>query len=501
MDFSRWSTEPYRATSRDRRLVPVPRKGRRRGYPLLAATFLFAGLGVATASHGATGPAAALGAGDAVGAYLLVALPHRGERTRPARREHGTKVTRALAAYRPERRWNPASLTKLMTLYVVFERLAHGELSLTDRLPISARAQAAPPTRLGLHTGDHIRLETAVAAAVVASANDAAVVLAEAVAGDEKAFVTEMNRTALALGLRDTRFRNATGLPGPGQWTTARDMAVLARGLLERHAAFRAIFSRKAVRYQGRVQFTHLGALRAIPGSDGMKTGFTCAAGYNVVLSVERNGRRLLAVVLGARSRTDRDRFARSLIEKAFREPPPVLRPIAARPLAARDRALPPPVRLDPEDCAPRSRRAPFHWVRRADALRGWGVYLGLFSSPRAARRHLRRTMAPFEGRLEEKGDPSSHSAPGSSMGSPGSGPLHEAPAHATQGDPDLAFHGRAEPALLTRHHLHRATYKLVVAGLTRSEAGRLCRGLRRTRTLCIAQSPERMASLGYAQQ
>jgi D-alanyl-D-alanine carboxypeptidase len=231
-------------------------------------------------------------------------------------------------AHRPEMRHYPASLTKMMTLYMVFDALAGGELHLDDRMYVSPHAQQMPPTELGLRAGDRIEVETAIKALVTKSANDAAVVIAEHLAGTEWDFAMAMTRTARRLGLDDTKFRNASGLPHPYQVTTAQDMAVLARALIDDYPGYYKYFSLKRMRYQGRVYRNHNNLLGRYDGVDGIKTGYIDAAGYNLVASAKRDGRRVIAVALGGRSAAARDRRVAELLDVGFKQLPRRLPPV-----------------------------------------------------------------------------------------------------------------------------------------------------------------------------
>ncbi|MFC6673047.1 D-alanyl-D-alanine carboxypeptidase family protein [Marinobacterium aestuariivivens] len=216
------------------------------------------------------------------------------------------------------RLWYPASLTKLMTLYLAFEALADGRLSLDQSLPVSQRAAAQPAVKLGLRAGASLSVEQAIQALATISSNDVAVVLAEALAGSEAAFADQMTQRAASFGMLDTRFRNASGLPDPGQVTTARDMAILAQRLYRDFPQRMALFSARSFAFNGHRHGSHNPLLGGYPGADGLKTGFTCDSGYNMVATATRDDRRLVAVVLGAASRASRDRQVRALLDSGF---------------------------------------------------------------------------------------------------------------------------------------------------------------------------------------
>lgn len=214
--------------------------------------------------------------------------------------------------------WHPASLTKIMTAYLTFEALKTGKLTLDQRIPYSERAQAQPPMKLGLHVGATLTVDQALKAVIIKSANDVAVVLAEAIGGTQPGFVSLMNQTAQRLGMTRTTFVNASGLPAPMQVTTARDLAKLAQAVLKdypEHIGYWSMFNAKI----GKILIgTHNGLLRSFEGADGMKTGFTCDSGYNVVASATRDGRQIMAVVLGESSGAKRTVRAATLLEHGF---------------------------------------------------------------------------------------------------------------------------------------------------------------------------------------
>ncbi|MGB1027807.1 MAG: D-alanyl-D-alanine carboxypeptidase family protein, partial [Rhodospirillaceae bacterium] len=201
-----------------------------------------------------------------------------------------------LHARRPNQRIPPASLTKMMTAYVVFEGLKAGTYRLSDRVEISATARNARPVKIGFAAGADIALGDALKALIGRSANDVAVALAEFVAGDEATFAAYMTRTAHRLGMSRTTFKTANGLPADGQYTTAHDMAVLAQALIRDHPGLYRYLSLKSFRFNGGTMGSINAVLRVYPGADGLKTGFTCASGYNLVASAVRDGRRLIGV-------------------------------------------------------------------------------------------------------------------------------------------------------------------------------------------------------------
>ena len=212
----------------------------------------------------------------------------------------------------------PASLTKMMTLYMTFRALSAGQLDLSSRLKISSRASAMPPTKLGLRAGDTIRVEDAILGLVTRSANDAASVLAEALGGTEDRFAIAMTRTARKLGMSRTVFRNASGLPNGEQRTTARDLARLASSLINDYPGYYRYFATESFSYRGRNYPNHNRLLGVYPGMDGLKTGYTRASGFNLAASAVRGGRRLVAVVIGGRTAGARDATMVALLDRGF---------------------------------------------------------------------------------------------------------------------------------------------------------------------------------------
>ena len=210
---------------------------------------------------------------------------------------------------------HPASLTKIMTLYLLFERLEQGKIKLTADLPVSAHAAVQAPSKLGLKPGETIRVETAIRAIVTKSANDVAVIVAEALGGDEANFAKLMTAKARALGMTQTVYRNASGLPEDQQITTARDQAILGRAIQDRFPTYYTYFSTRTFEYRGGSIRNHNHLLGAIEGVDGIKTGYIHEFGFNIVTSVRRANRHILAVVFGGRSAEARDARVRSLID------------------------------------------------------------------------------------------------------------------------------------------------------------------------------------------
>jgi D-alanyl-D-alanine carboxypeptidase len=209
---------------------------------------------------------------------------------------------------------HPASLTKIMTLYLLFERLESGKMKLDTEMPVSQHAADQDPTKLNLRVGQTIRVEDAIKGLVTRSANDAAVVIAEAVGGDEDDFAAMMTRKARALGMSKTVYRNANGLPNDEQVTTARDQATLGRAIQERFPRYYRYFSTSTFNWRGESIRNHNHLLGSVEGVDGIKTGYTRASGFNLVTSMRRGNRHLIGVVLGGRSGGSRDAIMRNLL-------------------------------------------------------------------------------------------------------------------------------------------------------------------------------------------
>jgi D-alanyl-D-alanine carboxypeptidase len=219
-----------------------------------------------------------------------------------------------LTSNNPDGSRHPASLTKIMTLYLLFERLDAGKMKLDTEMDVSEHASEQAPTKLGLKPGQTIKVEDAIKGLVTRSANDAAVVIAEAIAGDEGDFAKLMTRKARALGMTRTVYRNASGLPDDDQVTTARDQSTLGRAIQDRFPRYYRYFSTSVFNYHGQSIRNHNHLLGSVEGIDGIKTGYTRASGFNLVTSMRRGNRHLVGVVLGGRSGGSRDAIMRNLL-------------------------------------------------------------------------------------------------------------------------------------------------------------------------------------------
>ncbi|MDT8326219.1 MAG: serine hydrolase [Roseovarius sp.] len=230
---------------------------------------------------------------------------------------------KVLYARNADARLHPASLTKMMTLYIVFEAVENGEISLDDMVRISAHAASEPPSKLGLRAGQTIALRYLVRAAAVKSANDAATALGEAIEGSEAQFARRMNRTAKALGMTRTTFKNAHGLTESGHLSTAHDMTIMGRSLFYDYPQYYNLFSRITADAGVRsVRHTNRRMLENYRGADGIKTGYTRAAGFNLVASAERGGQRVIATVFGGQSTASRNAKVAELLDLGFNKAP-----------------------------------------------------------------------------------------------------------------------------------------------------------------------------------
>jgi D-alanyl-D-alanine carboxypeptidase len=214
--------------------------------------------------------------------------------------------------------WYPASLTKLMTVYVALDAVRGGKLTLNTPLIMSVRAARMPPSKMGFRPGTEVTLDNALKMLMVKSPNDIAVMVAEGVSGSVEDFADDMNATAQRLGLRESHFVNPNGLHNPAHVSSARDMAIVARALLREFPDHADLFSIGALQLGNQYIPNHNGLLGRYPGADGMKTGFTCPAGFNIVASANKSGRRLIVVVLGAPTARARNQEAANLFDSGF---------------------------------------------------------------------------------------------------------------------------------------------------------------------------------------
>ena len=212
----------------------------------------------------------------------------------------------------------PASLTKMMTLYIVFDYLKSKKIKLNQKIYTSARASRQPKMKLGLAKGERISVQDAIFALIIKSANDVAVVLAETIAGSENSFANLMTKKARQLGMKNTRFKNASGLHNPHQVTTPYDMAKLAIALQKNHKNYYKFFAKKHFKYKGRTVYGHNNVMHRYNGADGLKTGYINASGYNLVTSVNKNAGKLIGVVMGGGSARQRDDHMINLLNYGY---------------------------------------------------------------------------------------------------------------------------------------------------------------------------------------
>jgi len=352
------------------------------------------------------------------------------------------KSGKVLHASNPDRRRYPASLTKMMTLYMLFDALDRGKLTLNQRLKVSRRAQGMAPSKLGLKRGQTIKVKDAILALITKSANDVAVVVAEGLGRTEVKFAQMMTKKARAIGMRKTRFRNASGLPNRRQVSTARDMSVLAQHLIDDFPQFYHYFGTQRFSYKRRTFRNHNSLLKNYPGADGIKTGYIRASGFNLVASSKRHGRRLIGVVFGGKSAKSRDRHMRRLFERAFALIPKnqKRRPIATM---VKRSDLPKPKTTTTTQVAFRAPVVP------SDRVRRWAIQVGAFSQSSAAR------MAAYgaAGRLQ-----------------------------------GVAKHGRV--AIVSYGKKQRILYRAQIIGMSQREAVKSCSFLRARRHDCVAVPP-----------
>ncbi len=307
---------------------------------------------------------------------------------------------RVLEAVNPDMRNYPASLTKMMTIYLAFEAMQKGKLKMSQPLPVSERAAAARPSKLGLTPGTTITAHDAILAMMTKSANDAAVVVGEAVGGTEHKFSEIMTRKARDLGMERTIFRNASGLPNRRQLSTARDMATLAKHLLTDFPDQYKLFATPEFEYDGHVYRNHNALLDSYPGVDGVKTGYTRASGYNLVVSAKRDGRRIIGVIFGGQSSAARNARMKHLLDVAFADlektdrPGKTERPQIAANTGGANLVM--------------ARSAPLHkpevtTVQDTGGKAGWGIQVGAFKDDAPARKAASKAARQLQRKVRRK--------------------------------------------------------------------------------------------------
>ena len=314
---------------------------------------------------------------------------------------------RVLVTRNADARKYPASLTKIMTLYMVFEALETGKLRLGQPLRTSRRAAGQPPSKLGLRKGQAITVRQAIMALVTKSANDAATVVAEAIGGSEFKFALMMTRRARDLGMSRTTFRNASGLPNRRQLSTARDMARLAMAIRRDFPQHFNYFAKTSFSYQGKVYRNHNNLVGNVRGVDGIKTGYIRASGFNLVASAGRDEGRLVGVLFGGRSAKSRDQRMRKLLRGGFKR----LR--RGEEPGSPNQFVLPRGRLDGYGQVPRPRQKPQRQdINSADNAdrpqtgrefhQAWSIQVGAFSQAALARQHLRKLTGALPGLLSQ---------------------------------------------------------------------------------------------------
>jgi D-alanyl-D-alanine carboxypeptidase len=349
-------------------------------------------------------------------------------------------------------RWYPASLTKVMTVYLALEAIEAGRLKLDEELTVSEHAASQPPTELGVGAGDKITVEQAILAIILQSANDVAVAVAERLGGTEEAFATMMTAKAMELGMARTQFRNATGLPDPDQVTTARDMAMLGKALLDNFPQHYHFFSAKSFTYAGHSFGTINGILSRYPGADGIKTGFTCGSGYNLLASAVRDNRRLIGVLLGGISNEDRHGEMIALLDKAYKAGPDGGngKTLLAGFVPARDdTAVPPPFQLAAFQCTVGTGSSGTE-AALGGAYGGWGIIFGSFPKKGQAQTAIRQARQSLRGVL-------------------------------TAG----------KPVIIARKWEGTRRYNALIVGLSQKQAGKACKHLWNIGAYCLALNPK----------
>ncbi len=355
-----------------------------------------------------------------------------------------------LSSVQPTRRWYPASLTKVMTIYLTFGAIRNGTLTLDEVLTVSDSAANQPETSIGLRPGEAITVEDAIEAVIVRSANDAATLLAERIAGSEARFAAMMSLKARAMGMNRTVFRNASGLPDDKQITTARDMAILAQTILKEFPDLYRFFGTRAVLRDGEEFGTFNGFLESFPGADGLKTGFTCGSGYNLVASAERDGRRLIGVVLGASSGVVRTAEMTRIMDAGFTDAASADAVLLADLPNATDgeEAGAPPFRLPPTECELGASVAADGTLTKV--LPGWAVVFGAYVNKDEAETVLSKARDMLDGVLS-----------------------------------------KGRPAIVQRETEGVSRYAALLVGLEQEDAGNACKHLWAQNAYCLALNPE----------
>lgn len=248
-------------------------------------------------------------------------IKHKKPKTVPAALIYDASNKRVLYAHNSHRKIHPASLTKLMTVYIAFERLQQKQLNFEDKIIVSSHAANAKPCKLGLEVGETITVKKAILATIIKSANDAARAIAEKIAGSERKFTYIMNRKAKALGMRNTFFRNSSGWHDPNQTTTAVDLLKLAVALKRDFPQYYPMFALTSFMFKDKEYQGHNHVVKNYVGAEGMKTGYISASGYNLVTAAKRGNKRLIGVIIGGKTAKERDGKMVALLDKYFATP------------------------------------------------------------------------------------------------------------------------------------------------------------------------------------
>ena len=355
-----------------------------------------------------------------------------------------------LSADAPNHLWYPASLTKMMTVYVALSEIDAGRLSFDDKIKVSAAAANVSPVRFGLKAGQVITVREAINAAIVASGNDAATALAEKIGGNEAAFAEKMTAMARSIGMPRTVFRNATGLPDDGQVTTARDMAVLAMALLRDYPEHYPLFNQRTVTIGKRSRGTVNSILGSYQGADGFKTGFTCGSGYNLVASVERDGHRVIGVVLGSKSRGERVAEMTKLLNKAFAGDKAAGASLAALAAQPGDEGASPTILNGGACSAAQLAGGEGEVITSAARLSGWGIVFGAYADKAKAQQVLEAAKQNL-------------------------GPLAKG----------------TRSAIVQKAYEGSAKYSAMLVGFEQGEAGKACKAMWEKNAYCLALSPQ----------
>ena len=421
----------------------------------------------------------------AVGALLMAAA---GLLAGPAAARYASytvdvKTGRVLHSANADTRNYPASLTKMMTLYLVFEALDTGKWTLQTHLRMSRRAARQPASKLGLEAGETLSVRDAILALVTKSANDVATAVAENMSGSERNFALLMTAKARRIGMNRSTFRNASGLPHMGQQSTARDMATLARALMIKFPRYYGYFATREFTFRGQTYSNHNNLLESYDGVDGIKTGYIHASGFNLVTSAVRGGRRIIGVVLGGRTGADRDRRMAALLDSGFRN------------IQAAEAGSGPVAASAAQEPAPRGGQ----WYTASQALaRARQVQAQVHSQARArvqAQIEAQRAQAHAQAQAEGKDRDWAVQVGAYRQ----FGPAYDIARRAIDLAPNLLSAGRIKVVPLVRKR-GSPVYRARIAGLSRGQATSACRVLEQKNMDCLRISmpdPAQLASAG----